>query len=45
MNHKKVSRFFLYLTISADLHKILAPEESLLLTRETSSHELKKQSF
>ena len=34
-----------YLTVSADLHKILAPEESLLLTGESSSHVLKKHSF
>ena len=33
------------LTISADVHKILAPEESLLLTGETSSHVLKKHSL
>ena len=34
-----------YLTISIDLYEILAPEESLLLTGETSSHVLKKHSF
>ena len=34
-----------YLTISIDLYEILAPEVSLLLTGETSSHVPKKHSF
>ena len=42
--NKKVSRPS-HLTISVDVHKILAPEESLLLTGETSPHDLIKHSF